>query len=149
MVQIFGHFFTKCYAIKMSKMRFGLHCGRFFLFHKSIWSLCLPSPKKSHLSLSANTLFRESSLRNERQVGDTIWTGSRVTRWADFSPRGRLFTLASFFQMVENSPNFVLLFSWLKVCINFAEKSLGQHFLGDFFNRLIRSPWQKRLIVDV
>jgi hypothetical protein len=63
----------------------------------------------------------------------------RVTRFGDFSPIVRLFTLASVLKMTKWQ--FCSLFSryQLCTCINFDQKLVGLHF-GQLFRKLIWSP---------
>jgi hypothetical protein len=58
---------------------------------------------------------------------------TRVTRWAEFSPIGRLLTLDSF-QKVQDTQTCGLLSPPKKIHFNFDKNGLG-YILGDFFSQ--------------
>jgi hypothetical protein len=58
-----------------------------------------------------------------------------VTRLDEFSPFGRLFTLESFPNMMRRNPNFGLLFSTVKLSINFDESVRWARFWAIFFSK--------------
>jgi hypothetical protein len=68
-----------------------------------------------------------------------LLVAARVTRFGDFSPIGRLFSLGILFNaeiaQILGHPFFTV-----KVMFRLRRKRFGQHF-GRLFNRLIWSPW--------
>jgi hypothetical protein len=59
---------------------------------------------------SASLLETDGSVKTDEK-----WLTSRVTRLAEFSPNGRLFTLSSFLQVAEAALIFGRLFPTVKV----------------------------------
>jgi hypothetical protein len=67
---------------------------------------------------------------------------NRVTRLGEFSTIVRWFYSDSNFENYKSSPNVLLLFSTEKaVCILTLTKNVLGYILGDFFHKLIWSPW--------
>jgi hypothetical protein len=62
-----------------------------------------------------------------------------VTSFGEFSPIWLLLSFGSSLKIIEVSQILGFLATWLRVCINFDEKSIGLHF-GRFFHKLIWSP---------
>jgi hypothetical protein len=64
-----------------------------------------------------------------------------VTRLGKLSPIGRLLTLGTFFKLLNWPKTFLATFFLGKRKVLTLTKSGVGKYLGDFFHKLIRSPW--------
>jgi hypothetical protein len=71
--------------------------------------------------------------------------------WVNFRQLGDCWRWAVFFENYRSSPNFCATFSTVNVlryCINF-DKNCAERHLGQFYHKLIWSPWQTSILYKV
>jgi hypothetical protein len=98
-----------------------------------------PTYLRCQTEKSRNFWVEKAELRKRNQTFFSGWClpMNRVTRLGEFSPIGRLFSLASLLKITEVAQ---LLFPHNQLRINFDKKLVGQHFGRLSFHKLIWSP---------